>query len=375
MNKNRTQKSSCLIALLVTGFAISSPATATYMFTELTPLSGGSRSEAFGINNLGQVVGSTSFNAACMGCGSTSRATLWDNTTAFGLGPSGNIHSRAMDINDSGQVVGTLSQKYTTSSDALFWNSTSGAAVSLPTYYYYDRAVAINNLGQIAGSGSYMSGTGSGIVWNGLMGTTYLGNGSVAVDINDAGLVAVNVPGGNGSNAAVWNGTSTTVLGTLSGGYSVAEAINNLGQVAGWSLTEGEYHATMWVGTMAIDLGTLGGHSSSALGINNAGHIVGTSTIAGGQSHAFLWDGTTLTDLNTLLDASVVSAGWVLEGANDINDHGQIVGTARNTITGQQSQAFLLTPAAVPEPETLAMVLTGLGLIGATTRRRKPLGT
>jgi hypothetical protein len=82
-----------------------------------------------------------------------------------------------------------------------------------------------------------------------------------------------------------------------------------------------------------------------------------------------------LTDLNSFLDASTVSAGWVLTEAKDINDKGWIVGNALNTITGV-SDGFLLSMgtasvAAVPEPETYGMMLMGLGLMGFVARRRR----
>jgi hypothetical protein len=59
----------------------------------------------------------------------------------------------------------------------------------------------------------------------------------------------------------------------------------------------------------------------------------------------------------------------VLYEANDINDAGWIVGTALNTITGN-STSYLLAVAAIPEPESYAMLLFGLSLIGFITRRK-----
>jgi hypothetical protein len=76
-------------------------------------------------------------------------------------------------------------------------------------------------------------------------------------------------------------------------------------------------------------------------------------------------------DLNIYLDKSLVDAGWVLTGADDINDQGWIVGSAYNNLT-QQSHGFLMAP--IPEPETYAMLLAGLGLMAAVvsrSRRRK----
>ena len=132
-------------------------------------------------------------------------------------------------------------------------------------------------------------------------------------------------------------------------------------------LPDANSHATLWNGTTPTDLGTLGGTNSVANAINENGQIVGNSLLTGNAAvHAALWNGTSLTDLNSFLDAST-SADWVLRSANGINDNGWIVGDAVNVNSGV-THAFLLTP--VPEPETYAMLLAGLGLIGAMAKRR-----
>jgi hypothetical protein len=83
-----------------------------------------------------------------------------------------------------------------------------------------------------------------------------------------------------------------------------------------------------------------------AWGINRLGNVVGTR--GSSQSRAVLFTNAGgLRDLSTLIDPSL---GWVLLGAHDINDAGQIVGYAFNNFTGR-THAVRLQPATTPPPE------------------------
>lgn len=113
-----------------------------------------------------------------------------------------------------------------------------------------------------------------------------------------------------------------------------------------------------------------------AFAINDAGQVAGWSYTAGNAAqHATRWNGATATDLNSFLDANAISAGWELTCAFGINDNGWIVGDAVNNLT-KQTHGFLLSvttppPPPAPEPNTLVMLLAGLGWVGFTAHRRK----
>jgi probable HAF family extracellular repeat protein len=102
-----------------------------------------------------------------------------------------------------------------------------------------------------------------------------------------------------------------------------------------------------------IDLGTPGGGYSYARGISDAGQVVGWSDTAAHDLHAFITgpNGAGMTDLNSLVS---VPGGAALTDARGINNLGQVAVTAM-----------------IPEPETYAMLLAGLSLLGFIARRRK----
>jgi hypothetical protein len=123
-----------------------------------------------------------------------------------------------------------------------------------------------------------------------------------------------------------------------------------------------------------------------ANGINDAGSFVGLLTSAGQANRAFVSYGRGIADLNQLLDPTS-GAGWHLIAAYDISNDGQIVGVGS---LGNEQHGFLATcvsgcgdpwanrlgvidvvsTPAIPEPETYALMLAGLGILQLALRRR-----
>jgi probable HAF family extracellular repeat protein len=176
-----------------------------------------------------------------------------------------------------------------------------------------------------------------------------------------------------------------TDLGTLGGVRSYATGINNSGQVVGYSFITNFISKQAFItdpdGADMTSLGTLGGRKSEAIDINDSGEVIGWAETADDFDHAFLFSHGGMTDLS-LLDV-VVSGGWSGLTVTDINNNGQIVGSGYHNgrveafilsytpDTLFTPQSIFIPPPGIPEPETYAMLLAGLGLVGFMARRRK----
>ncbi|MCC7146523.1 MAG: DUF3466 family protein [Phycisphaeraceae bacterium] len=392
-----------LLALAVLTWATDSWGAIRYVVTDLGSLGGAS--VATSINNLGQVVGNSEPGPGAGG--SSSKGFVW--TYSKGIQPLtglGGDLSQAYDINDHGQIVGAAETNDFRLHAAL-WSLSGGVTDLNPAANRTSMAAAINNNGravlqvQTIGATGFEVGT-SMFLWdaqNGHQDYGYLnGTEAIAWDINDSDSVALmwSAMGINTFTPYQWNpqfGLWFLTNQMLDSSYSgwptnpikgaVSTAINDDGFVAGSMYFQdlpGRWRAFSWTYTTwesnvrplshFTEIGTLG-EESLAQGMNNERVVVGTSRLApeegqahdaqGFDWHAFIFSGWDLQDLNDLLVPN--DSDWLLLGASDINDQGQIVGWGINP-QGEQ-HAYLLNP--VPEPAGLL----GIGLLVLPWLRRR----
>ena len=156
-------------------------------------------------------------------------------------------------------------------------------------------------------------------------------------------------PGANLALAKQLNPTpyEITQLGSLGGTTSAGNSINNRGWITGFSNLQGDQRtrATLWRDGATIDLGTLGGPNSAVLWPvkNNGGTIVGVAetaeldplgeawscsfffpTATGHTCLGFVWQDGVMSPLPTLGGNNGFATG--------VNNRGQVVGWAENTV-------------------------------------------
>lgn len=337
----------------------------------------GAGSAAYDLNNLGEVVGT-------MATAGTSHAFLYGAGGLADIGGAYGASSTAFAINDHGQVVGTAydSSSYPTSGFLY-----SGGVLNPIMGTGATSAYGINNAGTVVGrtdvttpggdlqTHAYTYANGKFVD----LGTLPSGDSSRAQAINSAGDVVgsatISGPLYYPENPFLYRNGVMTDLGNLdqNGIWSRATSINDHGQIVGYSgvdyfpgVPQEIYprSAFLYQNGNMIDLGGLAPHySSSASDINNIGQIVGTARIADFDSHAFLFENGAMIDLNVLIDPE---SGWVIQDAAAINDLQQIAATA---CRGDVCQAVRLDLVpAVPEPAGYALLLGGL-MLGWGIRR------
>lgn len=250
-------------------------------------LPGGHNANAFGINDLGELVGFAENGIRDSSCATAT--------------PYQVFQFQAVKWEPNGEIVELSPLKR------------AGDTVAF--------AMGVNDLGQVVGS-----------------------SGTCATQ----GLPPLNV---NGLHAVLWERDGTPVyLGTLGDDMNTASnnasSINNLGQVVGTSqFTDGTVHSFFWSKATGMQgLEPLPGAFATVAGccrtINDHGEIVGFAFDSAGP-HAVVWIDKKIRDLNTLIPAD---SPLYLLNASSINDSGEITGQACVLPDCSVLHAFLARP-------------------------------
>ncbi|MEC5388298.1 hypothetical protein VVD49_21375 [Uliginosibacterium sp. H3] len=324
--------------------------TGCWEIKDLGDLAGGpSFSEAYAINDVGEVVG--------YGTTSTlNEAFIWDGTTGMrslgALSLQGSLLScTAYGINTAGLVVGACLSPTTGGYVATRWIG-RGSPATLPVVAVSlsSEARAVNEIGEVAGTIRTRGAIASDAIlrWDvRIPGALTGGCSPLPADLGGAGIgSAINAKGFIAGNALVFRGQPGShqpyICNPVAGivdpikdlaipagtglppDQGEARGINDLNQIVG------VYGGKGFLWTAASPTGVTGRAEVIPLepyDINNKGQIVG---IANGR--AVLYDSVAKTppiDLGAL--PAVQAAGWKsLSIARAINDKGQIVGTGVN---------------------------------------------
>lgn len=286
--------------------------------------------------------------------------------------------SYSWSFNDAGQSAGSSGSSEFGFSVPVRWDGITPVPLDTLVDAGFSSAYHMNNQAQIVGQ-SWTGTSDHAVRWDGTTITdlgTLGGTSSSADDISESGDIVVGraqTTNDEAERAVYWDNVGIHDLGTLGGTNSYSLIMNDSHQIIGASALPGDEanHAVLWNGLDAdpVDLGSLGG-DSIAWFINNAGTIVGESALADGSTHATLWQDGTLIDLNEYLPSELRAAGWYLQSAQSINEHGVIVGWMNHVDPTQTLGAsFQLTP--VPVPAAVWLFGSGLaGLMGVLRRRR-----
>jgi len=133
----------------------------------------------------------------------------------------------------------------------------------------------------------------------------------------------------------IWQDGRYTDIGGLGGGFTGAWSINDAGDVVGDSdLADGTAHAFWWRQGRMVDLGTLGGATSNARSVGAQGDVAGRSALPDGSEHVFHWRAGVMTDTG-------IPSGFTSQ--IHVNARGQIVADYQPTSPGPSipSRAYL----------------------------------
>jgi probable HAF family extracellular repeat protein len=347
-----------------------------YRLIDLNPSDEIAGMTATGINNLGQVIGHSWTVYGEM------EAFSWQagqGLTKLGA-PQGIASLYTSHINDAGTAVMNVvfTNPATGQGTSYGYSWQQGSGFTLLSNGGPGTAGGVNNAGQIAGSMTVGDRQQAGIWSNGVFAPLPgLGSddiSSAAYRLNEKGDVIGVVFNANGHHPVIWrNGQITEVEGLPGAEITGLIDINASGQIVGFSSMGYMDYQPVQIqpGAHQVQSMNMGGQLYEATGINDSGVIIGHRAMSYNQDNAFYWSQETggVSMISLIDPATLPTAGVELQQLFDINDKGQIVGSA---LIGGHYHAVLLDPVTpVPEPGTLALSVLGVMMLVARVSVRR----
>jgi probable HAF family extracellular repeat protein len=295
----------------------------------LGSIEGGYESNAFAVNDRGQVAGVflNTIPDPFSPFGLQVRAFLWQRGVMEDLGTLGGPEASAYFMNERGEVVGTS-----------FINSIPNSGTGMPTLdpfvWKEGKMIDLGTLGGTFGVPNAMNNRGQ-----------VVGESNLVGDLT--------------AHPFLWAGKKMVDLGTFGGDSGQANWINEAGDVVGSAFTKNPQVslAFLWKNGVLTNLGTVRGDScSNALSINSKRQVVGVSAktcdFVTDERHAFLWENNQMIDLNLFLPPN--SDLQQLTDAYNINDRGEIDGLGVPPGCGDEfscGHVFVLIPCDENHPD------------------------
>jgi probable HAF family extracellular repeat protein len=227
-------------------------------------------STGFAISTSGVVAGLAGTATA-----GVTHAALWTGTTTVDLGAlaplSSGSWSSAFGINDSGQAVGSWAPSQGTRGTGSHpWLYSNGTMTSLPVPSGLTapscEAIAINNNGQVLGDCTTASGTGPAVVWQ---------NGTVTTTLGTLGGLHVTYATAINNNGQIV-GYGTTSTGATQGFLDSNGTVTDLGSFTPFAIND---NGVMVDGTDLIDSGGTVQNLNNLIPANSGYTIQGTDAI------------------------------------------------------------------------------------------------
>lgn len=267
-------------------------------------------------------------------------------------------------VNDSFQVAGRGDPPGLQSGVSLFWDN--GLATALPSTEVPgaggNSAVDVNEVGMVLTQNADLNGGWATLFANGTeYRPPFATFAEIPVAINGQGAVLIS-QGNPDAPDRIWRPLVDPATITELPVQLHVKDINDQEQVVG-SMAVGtppwSGHAFRWDGLgQLVDLHQPQWLESEALAINNVGVTAGLVKLAPQDAHAVLWGPNgDLVDLH--------QEPWMVSQPVGINNQGWVVGIA--TLPDYTSLPFLATP--VPEPGSLVLIATAVGLLAVVRRR------